>query len=95
MAGIWEYWQDAAGNEIRSCAIITTEAKDLMSQIHHRMPVHIAPADYHAWLDCSSEETDIADGLIQDTSPQYQYYAVDTTVNNSRNEGKDLIAPID
>ena len=66
-----------------------------MEEILHRMPVYIAPADYLAWLDCSSEQTDNADGLIHDTSPQYQYYAVSTTVNNSRNEGRDLIKALD
>ena len=95
MAGIWEHWQDAAGNEIQSCAVITIESKGAMREIHHRMPVHIASGDYRAWLDCSSEKTDIADGLIQDTSPTYQYYAVNTTVNNSRNEGRDLIKALD
>lgn len=95
LAGIWEHWQDAEGNEIQSCAIITTEAKDEMSRIHHRMPVHIAVVDYDAWLDCASEKTGIADALINDTAPRYQYYAVSTTVNNSRNEGPELIKPID
>ncbi len=95
MAGIWEHWQDAAGNEIQSCAIITTGAKHSMSDIHHRMPVHIAPVNYDAWLDCNSEETDIPDALISDTAPQFQYYAVHTAVNNSRNEGRDLINPLE
>lgn len=95
MAGIWELWQDAEGNEIRSCAVITIESKGSMKEIHHRMPVHIEPENYHAWLDCSSEETSNADELIRNTSPQYQYYAVNTTVNNSRAEGRDLINPVD
>ncbi|MEE8365211.1 MAG: SOS response-associated peptidase [Gammaproteobacteria bacterium] len=95
MAGIWEHWQDAAGNEIQSCAIITTEANHSMSDIHHRMPVHITPDNYNAWLDCSSEKTDIPDALIRDTSPRYQYYAVNTTVNNARNEGRDLIKELE
>jgi len=95
MAGIWEIWQDAEGNEIRSCAVITFESKGSMREIHHRMPVHIEPENYNAWLDCSSEETGNADELIRNTSPQYQYYAVNTTVNNSRAEGRDLINPVD
>ena len=95
MAGIWEHWQDAEGNEIKSCAVITTDAKQEMSNIHHRMPVHIVPADYQAWLDCSSEKTDMADELIRVTSPQYEYYPVSTTVNNSRHEGSDLIKALE
>jgi putative SOS response-associated peptidase YedK len=47
------------------------------------------------WLNCSTENTSEADKLLHDTSPRYQYYAVNTTVNNSRNEGKDLIRALD
>jgi len=95
MAGIWELWQDSEGNEIQSCAIITTEAKDRIKEIHHRMPVHIAAKDYAAWLDCSMEGTDEANRLMENTAPYYQYYAVSTAVNNSRNEGQDLTRAID
>ena len=95
MAGIWEHWQDAEGNEIQSCAVITTEAKGAMQELHQRMPVYIAPPDYAAWLDCSSDKTDTADRLLHDTVPDYQYYAVSTAVSNSRNEGADLIKPME
>ena len=95
MAGIWEHWQDAEGNEIQSCAIITTEAKNEIAEIHQRMPVHIARDDYPKWLDCGSEQTAVADQLLINTSPNYQYYAVSTAVNNARNEGRDLIRGLD
>jgi len=95
MAGIWEHWQDADGNEIQTCAVITTEAKQTITEIHHRMPVHIDRSDYAKWLDCSSENTDNASGLLTNTMPNYQYYAVSTQVNNARNEGRDLIRKIE
>ena len=43
MAGIWEQWQDGEGNHIQSCAVITTEARDAMREIHTRMPVPLMP----------------------------------------------------
>lgn len=94
MAGIWEHWQDAQGNEMQSCAIITTESQQAMKQIHSRMPVYIAASDYAIWLDCSSEKTDAANDLLQQASPGYQYYAVGSAVNNARNEGPELIQPV-
>ncbi len=94
MAGIWELWQDAEGNQIQSCAVITTESKGAMQDIHTRMPVYIAPSDYDKWLGCRSEKIDHAEDLISNTSPQYEYYAVSTNVNNSRHEGRDLIEPL-
>lgn len=94
MAAIWEHWQDAEGNEIRSCAVITTEARGDMAELHQRMPVYIAPADYEAWLDCAGDRTDEADRLLRETAPGYEFYAVGTAVGNSRNEGPDLIQPL-
>ena len=37
-AGLWAEWKDPAGSTIESCAIITTEANDLLRPLHHRMP---------------------------------------------------------
>ncbi|MDH5354719.1 MAG: SOS response-associated peptidase [Gammaproteobacteria bacterium] len=95
MAGIWELWQDAEGNQIQSCAIITTEASGAMLDIHTRMPVIIAVENYAQWLDCRSEQTDVAAAMITSAPSPYQYYAVSMAVNNSRHEGRDLIERID
>jgi putative SOS response-associated peptidase YedK len=44
-AGLWESW-GKHGEEIRSCAILTTDANDLVGEIHHRMPVILPPDNY-------------------------------------------------
>lgn len=50
VGGIWERWQQ--GDEsVDSCAVITTEANDLVRPINDRMPVIIAAEDYDRWLD--------------------------------------------
>jgi putative SOS response-associated peptidase YedK len=49
-AGLWERW-DAGGEPIESCAIITTEANELMAPIHGRMPVVLPRSAYRLWLD--------------------------------------------
>ena len=92
-AGIWEQWQDADGNELQSCAVITTESSGEMQELHQRMPVYVAPEDYGSWLDCTSDETGSADRLLNETRPDYRFYAVGRAVGNSRNEGEDLIKP--
>lgn len=38
-AGLWETWEGEDGRKIHSTTIITTEANEFMSGIHHRMPV--------------------------------------------------------
>ena len=50
-AGLWEHWQDPKGEAIDSCTILTTEANELLQQIHERMPVILNPKDYDLWLD--------------------------------------------
>ncbi|MCK7500549.1 MAG: SOS response-associated peptidase [Comamonadaceae bacterium] len=54
LAGIWDTWAGrTAGEEgytLRSCAILTTAANQLMAPVHDRMPV-IVPAESHErWL---------------------------------------------
>jgi putative SOS response-associated peptidase YedK len=51
IAGIWENWKEPASGEwIRTFAIITTDANEVVADIHDRMPVILAPADYVRWL---------------------------------------------
>src|SRR3954463_11476985 len=51
LAGLWENWKDPESGEwIRTFTIITTEANGLVSALHDRMPVIIAPEDRDRWL---------------------------------------------
>ncbi len=51
MAGIYDIWTDAEGYEMKSFAIITTEANNQMSKIHDRMPVIMDKNQEEVWLD--------------------------------------------
>ena len=50
-AGLWEEWQRPDGSRLRSCAIITTAANQLIDPVCTRMPVILRPSDEAAWLD--------------------------------------------
>jgi putative SOS response-associated peptidase YedK len=44
IAGIWENWKEPASSEwIRTFAIITTNANELVADIHDQMPIVLAP----------------------------------------------------
>ena len=43
MAGLWEHWQDPAGNELQSCSIIVTQANAAIARLHERMPAILDP----------------------------------------------------
>jgi putative SOS response-associated peptidase YedK len=50
-AGIWEGWRGPGDEVVRSFAIITTDANQLLRPVHDRMPVVLEEADWPVWLD--------------------------------------------
>lgn len=53
-AGLWSQWADTlSGEVVHSCTILTTQANELMSEIHNtkkRMPVILHPNFENDWL---------------------------------------------
>lgn len=89
-AGLWENWSSKESDEsLQSTAIITTDANDFMAQIHQRMPVVLLPEHAGRWL---GGDMELLSELIGQP-PSFQAWPVDRTVNNARNEGKELIEP--
>ena len=51
LAGIWDEWFDNQLNmNIVTVALITCDANDKLSKIHHRMPVVLQKEDFSVWL---------------------------------------------
>lgn len=90
-AGIWEHWQDAMGNELQSCSILTTESVGAMSQVHQRMPVVIRDENHRVWLDHRDEQIDDAMHCMAQRDDEFEVYAVSKKVNSARNDSADLI----
>jgi putative SOS response-associated peptidase YedK len=91
-AGLWETWQN--GEEIRSCTIITTDANDLMSDIHHRMPVILHPEDYAMWLDHDFEEKEVLTALLRPyPADVMEAYPVSRRVNKPSNNEPSVLEP--
>jgi putative SOS response-associated peptidase YedK len=90
-AGLWEHW-GRDGQEINSCAIITTDANELMTPIHNRMPVILAPADYDLWLDPAAQEVERLQPLMRPfPAGEMTAYPVSTIVNNPWNEAAECV----
>jgi putative SOS response-associated peptidase YedK len=90
-AALWERWQGPEG-PLETCAIITTEANEVMRPIHDRMPVILEPANFARWIDCRPDN-DVA-GLLRPCDPaMLDALKVSTAVNNARNESPVLIEP--
>ena len=93
-AGLWERWEGESGEVINSCAILTTEANEVLRPVHDRMPVILHPDDYGPWL--GAEEREL--GLVKEmlmlrpySSEEMTGYPVGVSVNSPRNQGAGLI----
>jgi putative SOS response-associated peptidase YedK len=90
-AGLWENWNK--DGEIRSCAILTTTANDLVEEIHERMPVILPRDRYDAWLDPEAEEEELAALLVPYPGDDLEAYPVSRFVNSPGNDDPRCIEP--
>ena len=90
MAGLWEHWKAPDGKTVESCTIITVEANTLIAELHDRMPLIVAPADYDVWLAARTK------GLPPAVPPEaMRYYPVSPLVSNARNDVPACLEPIE
>lgn len=56
-AGLYETWKDkATGQQLRTFAILTTAANDVVGPVHDRMPAILTPDAARVWLSASPDE---------------------------------------
>ncbi len=108
MAGLWERWTaptqqlglgafgaDGSAGEsatLESFTVLTTEPNDLISTLHHRMAVVLAPEEEETWLHGNTEEA----ATLLDPYPDddLAYYPVSDRVNSPANDEPTLIEPV-
>lgn len=92
-AGLYERWTDAEDlREIHTCTIITTTPNDMMSEIHNRMPVLLAPTHWEEWLDPEHQEAeDLQRLLVPAPNALLAAYPVSDSVNSVKNNDPSLI----
>jgi putative SOS response-associated peptidase YedK len=94
-AGLWEWWKSPEGEWLASFTIIVTDANKLISALHERMPVVLAPEDHKVWLDPKNEDVNELAELLK-TYPADEMTAdpVSTKVNDVKNDGAELVEPL-
>lgn len=90
-AGLWETWRAPGGDKVESYTIITTEANELVRELHSRMPVILAPEDYGKWLNVENPEA--GELLRPYASERLLIHPVSTHVNNARFDDPSCIEP--
>ena len=104
-AGLYESWGD---DGLLSCTILTAPANDELFHIHPRMPIMLTPESAQLWLNGSglngsglsgsglnNTELNAPADILQLERPNVVYHPVSKAVGNVRNDGAELIEPID
>jgi putative SOS response-associated peptidase YedK len=91
-AGLWDAWKEPAGQEwLQSFSIVTTEANEIMSTIHTRMPVILHKRDWAEWLDRDSDRPTPVNLLRPYDSDEMQTDRCNQAVGNIRNNGPEML----
>jgi putative SOS response-associated peptidase YedK len=94
LAAIWENWQRPGTDEwLRSFAVITCSANDMMAHIHDRMPVIVGRENYDRWL--ANIEPDPRDLLLPYPSEPMTMWPISTRVNKPDNDDAAILAPLE
>jgi putative SOS response-associated peptidase YedK len=94
-AGLTETWTGPNGEELDTVAIVTAAASPDLAELHHRVPVTIAPEDFERWLDSRSNDVDTVMPLL--TGPEigeFAWHEVSQRVNRVANDDAQLLLPI-
>jgi putative SOS response-associated peptidase YedK len=96
-AGIFDRWISPEGEMRDSVSIITRDAVGDLAKVHNRMPLFLPRERWGAWMDSDLTEVEEIRALMQvpDPDSHLRYWPVSTLVNSIRNNGVELIAPIE
>ena len=96
-AGIFDRWISPEGEIRDSVAIITRDAVGDLAKVHNRMPLFLPRERWGAWMDSTVTNVEEIRTLMQvpDPDAHLRYWPVSTLVNSIRNNGAELIAPIE
>lgn len=99
LGGLWSQWvSDGDGGKVVTFSIITTEANDLMSEIHNtkkRMPLILDDQTIEKWLDPAAVNTEIRSLMVPCSDDSLSAWTIGRLIS-SRNEDKnrpELIKP--
>ncbi|MDW7651110.1 MAG: SOS response-associated peptidase [Bacillota bacterium] len=91
-AGLWDVWRAPEGEAVGSFTIITTQANELVSPVHDRMPVILNREDEQTWLKPAGVNNDALRALlVPHKTDGLVCYEVSALVNSSRNNTPQVI----
>ena len=105
MAGLWEYWKPKDDPEgkypdgLVTASVLTTAAAGVLAEVHDRMPLVLPPDAWDTWLnpDIGKDDESVARLLAPPPAElvaKLELRPVGAAVNNVRNNGPELLAPL-
>jgi putative SOS response-associated peptidase YedK len=95
LAGLWERWEAPDGQSVKTCAIVTTEANELLRPIHDRMPVIVPRELRDLWLDLAVRDPEVLAPVLKPyPTEELECYEVSKLVNSPDYDGPECIAPL-
>ena len=96
LAGLWDGWRDPETETVRrTFTIVTTAANELIADLHDRMPVVLPRDAWMTWLNPRPVDPgELHALLIPSDDEPLEIYPVVGLVNNVRNDGPALVAPL-
>lgn len=95
LAALWDQWPSPDGSSLDSCAILTTEARGKMQDLHHRSPVILEPDQIGSWIDSRLQDVDRITRLALVDPPELKLYPVSVRVNKPQNDDVGNVEPIE
>jgi putative SOS response-associated peptidase YedK len=94
-AGLWDTWRAPGGDSVKSFAIVTTTANELLESLHDRMPVLVPPKRWAGWLgEIPTTEGELKAMLKPYPGATMAFWPVDGKVGNMRNDSPDMFAAL-
>ena len=93
-AGLWDQWRGRE-RSIKSCAIITTPANELIEPLHDRMPAILGPESFEVWLDPKTDHAVLEKLLTPFPASKMKSHPVSRAVNAPENDSEELIERVD
>lgn len=91
-AGLWDIWNSAEGDQLKTACILTTSPNELVKPIHDRMPVILPMDQYQTWLSPDEVKPEMLQPLMLPyPAEEMQAYPVSPYVNSPKNNSPQCI----
>jgi putative SOS response-associated peptidase YedK len=92
-AGLWEGWKKPDDDWLHTFTVVTGAPGKVSGDIHDRQPVILPPDLWEVWLDGTPAEASATLAVAPEAT--LRYHAVPKAVGSPRNNGPELVEPIE